>query len=35
MHLVQVELTDQLYDQAKRRADEAGFKSGMSFWRTF
>ena len=27
MHQVQLELTDQLYDQAKRRAVEAGFKS--------
>jgi hypothetical protein len=27
MHQVQLELTDQLYDQAKRRAIEAGFKS--------
>jgi len=27
MHQVQFELTDQLYDQAERRAVEAGFKS--------
>jgi len=27
MHQVQLELTDQLYNQAKRRAVEAGFKS--------
>ena len=27
MHQVQLELTDQLYDQAKRRAIEAGFKT--------
>ena len=27
MHQVQLELTDQLYKQAKRRAVEAGFKS--------
>lgn len=27
MHQVQLELTDQLYDQAKRRAVEAGFKT--------
>ena len=27
MHQVQLELTDQLYNQAKRRAVEAGFKT--------
>ena len=27
MHQVRLQLTDQLYDQAKRRAVEAGFKS--------
>jgi hypothetical protein len=27
MHQVQLELTDQLYDRAKRRAVEAGFES--------
>lgn len=27
MQFVQLELTDQLYDQAKRRAVEAGFKT--------